>query len=534
LGSVLGRQFRHDVMLAFSGMSESDLAAQVGRLLEVGLLSVSGSAPGVLYTFHHALIQDAAYESLLKSDRRTLHGQAGDVLAEQFPEAAEFEPEVLARHFTAAEDYDKAVPLWLAAGQRAWLRSAAQESIAHLGAGLTLVDRLADPAARDSLELRLQSALGVVYFAVSYAAPQAQEAFLRAEELCERVPDVALKVPVLYGVGAFQTMKGDIRSGHQAFERLRTEADAAAQPRLQLYAQSVLTWSHFNRGEYDEAVAAADHMLRLYEAGALDGPRLSAADPKIISECFRAISLWSLGLADQARAASDGVLAHARALGDPYSLAYTLNFAALLVPEMCGERQLVLDRSEEGIRLAGELGYPFLEVFGSLWRAWAEGEDGDPEPALRSMDESFARLESLGVRYHYAQLLARKARLLLRAGQVDAAQLAISEAVAHVESSGERSIEPDVCLAQGEVLCAAGGEQRPLAEAAFRTALEIARDQGARAWQLRAAMALARLAAEDGDSPSARATLTPVLEGFIEGHDTTDLQQAGALLATLS
>lgn len=534
IGAVLGRQFRRDLVAALSGAPEAALAAQLQQLVASGLATRRGEPPDEIYTFRHALIQDAAYETLLKSERRALHARAGDLLAERFPEMTESEPEALARHYTAGEAYAKAVPLWLKAGQKAWSRSAAPEAIAHLSAGLELVGRLEDAASREALELRLQSALGVVYFAaVSYAAPQAQAAFLRAAALCERVPDVALKVPVLYGIGAFQTMKGDMRSGHEAFEKLLAEANAAAQPRLRLYSHSVLTWSNFNRAHYAQSIAHADETQALYASGALAGPRLSAADPKIISECFRAASLWSLGFPDQARAASEAVLSHARALADPYSLAYTLNFAALLVPELCGEHERVLERSEEGIRLAHDLGYPFMEVFGTLWRDWVLGQAGDPDPALHSMDETLARCEALGVRYHFAQLLARRARLLIRAGRVGAAQVAVAEALAQIQASGERSIEADVYLAEGEVLRAAGGKQRELAEAAFGGALEVARGQGAKSWELRAATALAGLWAEEGRSEEGAALLAPVLEWFTEGRDTADRKQAAELLATL-
>ena len=533
-GAVLGRQFRHDAVVALSGLPEDAFAPQMEQLVAAGLVTRSGEAPGVVYTFRHALFQDTAYEALLRSDRRALHARAGDMLAELFPEMAETEPEVLARHHSVGENYAKAVPLWLKAGQRAWLRSAAQEAIAHLGAGLALIDRLGDSATRDSLELRLQAALGVVYFAaVSYAAPQARDAFQRASELCERVPEVALKVPVLYGLGAFQTMKGDIHSGHAAFVKLLAVADAAAQPHLRLYSHSMLTWSHYNCGNFERSLLNAQEAAALYAAGAVAGPRLSAADPKIISECFRAGSLWSLGYPDQARAASDGVLAHARALGDPYSLAYTLNYAALLVPELCGEHALVLERAEEGIRLAHDLGYPFLGAFGSLWRAWVLGQAGEPGPALAMMSEALERCLSLGVRYHYPQLLARCARLRVRAGDVGGAQLEIAQAVAQIEDSGERSIKADVYIAEGEVQCAAGGEQRALAEAAYLLALEVAREQHALSWELRAATELARLWARDGRGPAARDLLEPVLGSFTEGHTTADLRRAAGLLATL-
>ncbi len=533
-GAVYGRQFRHDALAAISGLPEELLVAHMGQLVVSGLVARSGEAPGLVYTFHHALFQDAAYETLLKSERRALHARAGDVLCELFPELADTEPEVLARHHSAGDNPAKAVPLWLKAGQRAWQRSAAQEAIAHLSAGLEGVDKLEPGALRDSLELRLQTALGVVYFAaVSYAAPQAHAAFERATVLCERVPEVALKVPVLYGVGAFQTMKGDIRSGHQAFVKLLAVAEAAAQPRLRLYSHSVLTWSNYNSGRFAPGLAAADEAAALYDSGALAGPRLSAADPKIISECFRAGALWSLGRVDQARRASDGVLAHARALFDPYSLAYTLNYAAVLVPDLCGEYDLVLERTEEGIALAHELGYPFLEAFGRLWRAWAQGQTGDPQAALPDLNEAMARYESLGVRYHWPQLLARRARLQLRSGQTSAAQLEIAQALAQLAASGEQSLAADIYIAEGNVQRAAGGEQVALAEAAYGLALDVAREQGALSWELRAATELAQLWAQTGKPRAARELLAPVLGVFTEGQTTVDHRQARALLATL-
>ncbi len=534
-GAVFGRQFRHDALAAISDLPEAVLSQQMEQLVAAGLVARNGAAAGRVYTFHHALIQDAAYETLLRSERRALHARAGDVLGELLPELADTEPEVLARHHTAGEDPDKAVPLWLKAGQRAWQRSAAQEAIAHLGAGLALVGKLDAGAKRDSLELRLQSALGVVYFAaVSYAAPQAHAAFDRAAVLCERVPEVALKVPVLYGMGAFQTMKGDIRSGHDAFVKLLAVAQAAAQPRLQLYSQSVLTWSHHNSGSYASAVAAADETAALYAAGAMAGPRLSAADPKIISECFRAAALWSLGHVDQARKASDGVLAHARALGDPYSLAYTLNYAAVLVPDRCGEFDLVQQRVEEGIALAHELGYPFLEAIGRTWHAWAQGQTGDPQTALQALNDAMARYENLGVRYHWPHLLARRARLQLRCAQTSAAQLEIAQAVAQLAASGEASLTADIYLAEGDVQRAAGGEQHTLAEAAYRLALDVAREQGAPSWALRAATELAQLWAQAGRPDEARELLGPALGSLTEGHSTTDYQRATRLLATLN
>ena len=533
LGALLGRQFRQSVLLALHGGDEAGLVAQLDVAVAAGLLSRSGGEAEASYTFHHALIQDAAYESLLKSDRRLLHARTGEVLQAQSPELAETEPELLARHYGAGEAWDKAVPLWLKAGQRAWARGAAQEAIAHLESGIAVADKVSAPALRDLLELGLQSTLGVVYFAaVSYAAPQARAAFQRAEALCERIADPAMRVPVLYGVGAFQTMRGDVMAGHLAFERLWVQAQATDQARLQLFAQAVLAWSYCNVGEFERVLVAADEVRRLCAAGALVGPRLGAADPRVLSECFRAAALWALGRVEQARVASDGVLTLARTL-DSYSLAYALNFAALLVPAYSGDDDVVLARTGEGIALATALGYPQMVSAGRMFRLWVQGRSGAEaaQAALPELDATLADVEAMGVGYMRAQFLSWRARLLLRVGDVGAAQLAVAQALGKVEQSGNPLMAVEVLLVEAEVLLAHGGEQRALACAALQTACDMARGQRALSWQLRATLALAQVTAEDDGPAAACELLAPLLAEFSEGHDSADLREAAMLLA---
>jgi len=531
IGAVIGRQFRYDVVLALFGSARGDPAVALDQLVQAGLISRHGVAPEVVFSFKHALIQDSAYESLLRSERQALHRQAGDLLSERFPETADSEPELLARHYTAGNIFERAVLYWLKAGERAWQRSAAKEAIAHLTSGLELIDRVADSATRDAFELRLQAALGVVYFAtVSYAAPQAQAAFLRAYELTERVRQPELLAPVLYGIGAFQTMKGDVRAGHGAFGKLMHVATASAQPRLLLYAHAVLTWSNYSRADYPTAIEHANQLLALYDSVPQTGARLSAADPKVISECFRALALWSLGFPDQADAVSDALLAHARALGDPYSLAYALNFAALLVPDLRGEHQRAVDRADEGIGLARELGYPFMQLSGTLFRVWPASHLSDPAELLDVMDKALEKLRALGSMYHHPHLLAHRARLLIRLGRVEEAQSTAAEALVQIEKSGEASIEADAWLAQGESWQAAGAARWDQAQSYYLRALEVARKQGAKGWELRAAIALARLWQLLGKRQESRDLLAPVYHWFTEGNDTADVREVAGLL----
>ena len=259
VGAVLGREFPHDLVAALLDLDATASARAFDQLVETGLASRRAEADDAVYTFHHALIQDAAYDSLLKKERRELHRRSGDLLQQLHPEVARREPEVIARHYTLGAVFDKAVHYWYKAGDSAWQRSAPVEALAHLDHGIEHLPDVAEDAPRDALELGLRATMGVVHFAATgYATPQAQAAFFRAHELCGRVRIPDAQVRVLLGVGAFHTMKGDIPAGHDAFEQLTRVAEGSGDPRFLLYTHSMLTWSHYNRGEYRAAIDHAD------------------------------------------------------------------------------------------------------------------------------------------------------------------------------------------------------------------------------------------------------------------------------------
>jgi len=307
-------------------------------------------------------------------------------------------------------------------------------------------------------------------------------------------------------------------------------AETSAQPRLLLYAHAVLTWANYSKGDYHAAVENANQVLSLYESAPQAGPRLSAADPKVISECFRALALWSLGFPDQADRASDALLAHARALGDPYSLAYALNFAALLVPDLRGEYRRAVARADEGIELARELGYPFMQLSGTLFRVWPASHLSDPGELLDVNDKWLEQCRALGIMYHYPQLLARRVRLLIRLGRVEEAQRTAADALALIEQSGEDSIKADAQLAAGQSWQAAGREYFGQAENSYLQSLHTARSQQAKSWELRAAIALARLWQLQDKRKAAQELVAPIYGWFTEGHGTADLKDAADLV----
>lgn len=526
IGAAIGREFDADLLSRTAARPLAEVRGALEQLVEADLLLPPRD--GRTWIFRHALLQEAAYRSMLRRRRQGLHARIAETLEREFPDRCRAGPEQVATHLVAAGQGGRSVPYWLTAGRTAWQRASMKEALSHLQRGLDFVAQIPDPAARARQELELQSTLGVVHFAAtSYASEQAQAAFERARDLFASVDDVDLRVAVLYGIGAFETMRGDVLSGHETFARLSEEAARSGNPRYEAYSASMQAWSHFNRGHFADCLRNGERVLALFNQGVWDkpGPRLSAANPKVISECFRAAALWALGYPDQAVAAGNGALEYARSLSDKYSLVYALANGVIRIHDWTGNWDAVLTLTEECGRVAGEYGYGFLGLWASIWRARAIAQQGDVEEAERMTASAVAACKTAGVHYHRVCFEAYQARLLLMSGRVEeAASLAggLDEPLAR---GGEASHAVDLALVKAEIAAAQG--DRDAAHAQCRGALRIASDQSAPSLQLRAALSLAPLL----PCPVERSALiAPILSRFTEGFETKDLIAARALV----
>ena len=351
---------------------------------------------------------------------------------------------------------------------------------------------------------------------------------MRAYELCERVPEVELKAPVLYGIGAFQTMKGDMRAGHAAFEKLIAEAKscAAAAPAavhalgahlVQLQPRAVC---HRDRACARDARAVRRRSL---SRRALVGGRSESHRRMLPRRLARGRSDSPIRRVPRA----NRCVRHARELNESYSLAYTLNFAGLLVPDLRGEYALVLERADEGFQLARDLGYPFMEVFGTLWKAWAIGECGDTTEALALFDDALEKCRALGVQYHYGQLLARRARLLLASGQTRSGA-GLRARSAGLRRALGRALDRGRCLSDagrhlpGRRTCARGARRSVLSEGASTPHTTSSPGRGSCARRLRSP----RSGASRAHARKPRSLLAPVYAWFTEGKETADLKRA--------
>lgn len=526
IGAAIGREFDVDLLAQVSGKSESEITGALDALVNTDLVLPSRDQKS--WTFRHALLQEAAYRSMLRRRRQDLHGQIAQSLETVFPERCKAGPEQVANHFVAAGQGGRSVQYWLTAGRTAWQRASMKEALAHLGRGLEYVKEIADPADRAKQELQLQSTVGVVHFAAtSYASAQSQAAFERARELFVDVDDVDLRIAVLYGIGAYETMKGDVGRGHATFGTLAEEVARSSNARYEVYSESMQAWSHFNCGHYGNAVWHGERVLELYDQGVWDqpGPRLSAADPRVISECFRAAALWSLGRPDKAVKVGEDVLAYARSLPDKYSLVYALSNGVIRVHDWTGNWQAVMDLTAECTAVAGEYGYGFLGLWASIWRARAMAQQGRVEEAEKMTAGAIAACKKAGVFYHGVCFEANHARILMMMDRVEEAATLVGTLDNALETSGEHSHAAELALVKAEVALA---QKRPdVAAEHYRTAQTWAVDQEALSWQLRAALGLVPLMDDDA---AGRALIAPLIAQIGEGTDTRDLVAAKAML----
>ncbi|MCG7522232.1 adenylate/guanylate cyclase domain-containing protein [Ruegeria sp. Ofav3-42] len=527
IGSVIGREVDIDLLSQVTKTPLPELSNSLSLLAEADLVYPTQSGNSLL--FRHALIQEAAYRSILRRRRQQLHAEIAETLEEKFPERCKSGPEQVATHFVAAGLGGRSVPYWLTAGKSAWGRASMKEALAQLSQGLEFVGEIDDLTDRARLELQLQSTIGVVHFAAtSYASPQAQAAFERARELFVDVDDPDLRVAVLYGIGAFETMRGDVSAGHETFAALAGEAERSGNARYEVYSASMQAWSHFNRGDYAQSARYGERVLQLYDDGIWDqpGPRLSAAEPKVISECFRAAALWSLGYPDQAEKVGNDILEYTRSLPDPYSLVYALSNGVIRIHDWNGNWEQVMVLTEECSAVAGEYGYKFLGVWASFWRARAMAQLGQLEEAEKMTASAVAACKNAGVHYHRVCFEANHARLLLALDRVEDAARVLGGLEQPLQDGGELNHAIDLSLVKGELAQKRGDAID--AERHYRAAFKAAESRSALSWKLRAALGLASLL---HTKDARRALIEPLVLQFEEGFDSRYLKAARAYLS---
>ena len=529
IGAVLGREFGYELLRHVAGRSELDTA--LGQLTDAGLLFCSGAPPDASYLFKHALVQDTAYGTLLRRRRQQLHARAALALEKEFPDVAERQPELIAHHLTSAGDVGRAVPQWLKAGQYAAARSAHSEAIAHLERGLALLQALPETAEPDSLEIDLRLVLGMSSIrAKSMISPAVRDAYARAAELAEKRGDERRLFQALYGVWQHNIGSGRIVAARPLAEQLLAVTSSNdIDPGLRLQAHHAIWTTLFVAGEFLLAHEHCQIGLERYDPERYQSHRdlYGGHDAGVCAWVFGGHAEWFLGEPDIALASLTKGVALAERISHPPSLLLALSYEVLL-HVMRGDPELVLSRLAVAEAIAAE---QRLAVFlnAQVLRGASLFARGDIRDAIVCFREGLPPGRSGGVRGLGFCLLSQA---LAQTGAASEALTALNEALKAIEATGEGFWIAELCRSQGIALLAQNKPRE--SETAFKQALNVARRQQAKSFELRAAMSLARMWGEHGRRKEAHELLVPVYGWFTQGFDTTDLREAKALLSELA
>jgi len=542
IGAVVGRDFSYALIRAVANMEDAALQAALERLAEADILLVQGLPPESVYRFKHALIQDAAYENLLKSRRQALHRSVAEALRDNLAATAAAEPELLAHHFTQAGLTEAAIEWWGQAGQRSLERSALVEAAEQLTRALVQIATLPGTPALRRQQIKLQVSLMTPLVHVKgYAAPETKAAAERARLLIEQAEalgeppeDPLLLFVVLYGFWAanYIAFNGDIVRdlGAQFFALVEKQATIAPQ----MIGHRLMGTSLLSTGEIAEARAHFDKGIALYDP--TEHRTLATrfgVDVRVSILSYRSWALWMLGYPEAALADAEAALSDAREIGQAATLMFALNYTSL--PHIFrGDYSKAKAVVDELVVLADEKGTLIWKASGLSLQGILLALSGKPAEAIpmiisgRSMYESTGA--TLGLSWRSPHLSAAYAEL----GQFDDAWRCVNEAITAVEATKETWCEAESHRVAGEIALKSPEANAPNAQAHFERALAVARAQQAKSWELRAAMSMARLLRDQGKRDEARDQLAPVYGWFTEGFDTLDLKDAKALLDELN
>jgi predicted ATPase len=490
--------------------------------------------PQATYRFKHALIQDAAYQSLLKSARQQYHQRIAQVLEAHFPETAETQPELLAQHYTQAGLTEQAVCYWQRAGQHAGDRSAPLEAISHVTTGIALLTTLPETPARTQHAVTLHLALGAaLQMAKGHAAPEVEHAYTQAYAWCQQVGETPALVPVLLGLWRFYLVRPQLHTARELGDALLRLAQRADDPVLAVLAHFALGVTWFSLGGLP---AARQHLEETIARSTPDQRRTPAfrmgLDPGVSCRAFAAMTLWLLGYPAQALARLHEALALAHALVHPYSLAFARCWAAIAY-QLRRDVPATYEQAAAAVALATAQGFPLLAAWGTIFCGWALALQGQDEAGLAQVHQGLAAWRATGAAVSVPLFCTVLAEVSDHLGHTADGLQALAEAHTLVEQHEERWWEAEVCRLRGIVLLRQTGTSPAEAEAWVQRALDVARRQEAKSLELRAAMSLSRLWQHQGKRTEAYELLLPIYGWFTEGFDTADLQEAKALLDTL-
>jgi len=532
--AVVGREFSLELLQSVTGQSAEVLRATLVRLQAAEFVYEQPASAEQEYTFKHALTQDVAYASVLLERRRHLHERIAQTIEAIAANRLPGHYSELAHHYTRSGNAKKGVEYLRLAGEQAAQRSAPAEAVTHLTAALELLGTLPESQERARQELALRLAIGPPLMALKgYGAPELENTYRRAGELCRELGSTAELAPALFGLWAFHEIRAEYGRAFELGEQLLTLAERTGDPLLLPEAHWVLGDTLFFQGDLTRARDHFEQGIALYDRREHKTHVMRfGQDPGVCCLSFLAWVLLHLGFPDRARRRAQETIKLARDLGHPFSLARALCLIGM-VHHMHRDPATTREQAEAALTLSLEEGLPWLGSATAL-RGWAlveQGHDGEGIAEIRQgLDVWRAGGWEIALPYSLTWLAGALARLRRPAEALSV----VMEALAVAEKNGERHYEAGLFQLEGELQLALPERSEMAAEASFRRAIEIARRQSAKFRELRATTSLARLLDKQGRTDEARRMLGELYGWFTEGFDTADLKEAKALLDELS
>jgi class 3 adenylate cyclase/predicted ATPase len=535
IGAAIGREFSYRLLAAIAPLPDAELQEALAQLTAAELIFAHGEPPDCVYSFKHALVQDSAYESLLRTKRQQLHSRIADVLKEQFPATVETQPELMAHHLAQAGLIQPAIDYLRIAGQRAIERSANAEAIGHLKRALELLQTLPAGPERTREALGLEVMLGQAMIAGrGYAAPETKDVLLTAKTHIDETTDPAQTFSVLYGIWACYYVGGEVAMQRAAAADFLAEAERVGDTGALCLSHRTLGTTYVTMGEF---AAGREHLERaraLYDPERHAGLRYQyGQDIGATADSYLCWALWHLGYVDQASEVAAEAMKRADAVSHPFTLVYTICHARGMMDIFRRQPANTRSYARLVISLCIEHGFPFWGAGGRILDGWAATCQGRVDEGLKELRAGLGGWRQTGARLWLPIFLALQAEAYAKAGYSDKALDVVDEALTISDETGERWAIAEVLRIKARLLLAVGGADANKIETVLGKSLQIARQQGAVCWELRTACDLARLLHSQGRSVEAIDLLQSSYAQFSEGFETADLRDARALMATL-
>ncbi|MGM4875922.1 ATP-binding protein [Bradyrhizobium sp. 956_D2_N1_5] len=533
IGAALGRSFSHELISAVAAMPQQQVDGALTQLVRAELVFQRGIPPDAEYTFKHALVQDAAYSTMLRGRRQHIHARVATTLESQFPEIAAAQPQLMAYHCAEAAFNDKAVGYRLKAGQQAVARSAMTEAVAQLQRGLELLANMPEESRPVQHELDLQIALGRALMAArGYSAPAVADTLDRARALAERFDRPDRLAPLLYFQWGFHSVRAEHKLAVSLAEQMEKLGDTRNDRATLLLGRYIHGASCYYRGEFVTARGLLELCDGLRDPAArATCAAIAVADPHAASQAHLAVTLALLGHIDQGRARVDEALMEARSLDHPFTVAFVLS-KVCAVEAAAGLPLDALRHAEELLSLSNEHGFPLWLGLGLLQRGRSLTALGQAQDGIPLLAKGLSVLRGAGAVVHTPRALCFLAEAHAKVGNLQEGRNCLVEAAQLIETTEERSSEAELYRLRGDMVNARGNQAA--AEQNYHRALAVAKRQSAKTFGLRAATSLARLWRNQGKCMEAHDVLAPSYGSFTEGFDTPVLRDARALLNQLA